>query len=121
MGSRAVLVALALLAASVPAFGQGRLEVTLLNAANNQPIAGAEVRLENPAIGSTATERTSAQGKARFSALSTAGEYTVSAPESAGFEAVRTSRIVLRTSADRSVTLLAAPRQSFAATIEAKG
>jgi hypothetical protein len=45
----------------------------------------------------------------------------VSAPESADFEAVQTSGIVLRTSADRSVTLLAAPRQSFAATIEVKG
>ena len=118
---RAILVALSLLAASAPAFAQAGLEVTLLNATDNRPIAGAEVRLENPAIGFSATERTSAQGKARFSALSTAGQYTVTAPESAGFEAAQTAGIVLRTNADRGVTLLAAPRQSFAETIEVKG
>jgi hypothetical protein len=114
------VAALSLLVAAAPARAQSRLEVTLLNAADLRPVAGAEVRLENPAIGVALAERTNAQGKARFSALSTAGEYTVSAPESADFAAVRNSGIVLRTNADRAVTLLAAPRQGFAATIEVK-
>lgn len=115
---RAIAAALPLLAASAPAFAQANLEVTLLNATNNQPVAGAEVRLENPAIGVAESGRTNAQGKVRFPSLSTAGQYTLTAPESADYEAATAEAIILRSNADRGVTLLAAPRETFAEAIE---
>lgn len=108
-------------AAALPALGQASLEVGLRNASNQLPVAGAEVRLDNAAIGFTASGVTNAQGKVRFPSLSTAGEYELTVAQSADFEAAKAGGISLRTNFDRSVTLALAPRQRFTESIDVKG
>ncbi|MFY9825234.1 MAG: TonB-dependent receptor [Thermoanaerobaculia bacterium] len=110
-------------AAALPALGQASLEIGLRNASNELPVAGAEVRLGNAAIGFTASGVTNAQGKVRFPSLSTAGEYMLTVPQSAEFEEAKVGGISLRTNFDRSVTLALAPRQprrEFTESIEVK-
>ena len=121
MPSRAGFALLLMMLASLPVLAQGSLEVTLRNAATDQPVVGAEVRLDNPAIGFTAAAATNGQGRVRFPSLSTAGEYTLTVAQSADFEAGKAGGISLRTNAARSVTLALAPRQAFAESIEVKG
>ena len=119
---RQVLLALLLTTvSSLPAFAQASLEVTLRNALNDQPVTGAEVRLENPATGFALSAPTNAQGKVRFPSLSTAGEYSLTVAESADFEEGKAGGVSLRSNVDRSVTLSMAPRQAFAESIEVTG
>ncbi|HEX4966313.1 MAG TPA: TonB-dependent receptor [Thermoanaerobaculia bacterium] len=116
----ALLLTFATFASALPAWAQASLEVTLRNASNDQPVAGAEVRLANPAIGFTTTGVTNGQGKVRFPSLPTAGEYALTAPQSADFEEGKADGINLRTNFDRSVTLSLAPRK-FTESITVKG
>jgi hypothetical protein len=118
---RAFLALLLMIAASLPAFAQASLEVALRNASNDQPVAGAEVRLENPAIGFSAKAVTNDQGKVRFPSLSTAGEYSLTVPASGDLEEGKAAGITLRTNFDRSLTLALAPRATFSESIEVKG
>lgn len=92
-----------------PTFAQAGLEVTVFHLQTGAPVPGVEVRLENAQTSLQAKELTNAQGKARFSALPTAGAYavTVAAP---GFYEARAESMVLRSNFDRSVTLTLAPR-----------
>jgi hypothetical protein len=106
-----------LLAAAGPLLAQAGLEVAVFSQGTAQPLAGIEVRVENPQTHFFAKDRTNAQGKVRFPALSTAGAYTVGIDESDAFYAAKAGDLVLRSNFDRSVTLSLTPKATVAEAI----
>jgi len=104
------------LAASA-AWADSGLEVTVFRQGSLEPVAGAEVLVENPSIAFTARERTDALGQARFGPLSTAGAYTVTVAEGPGHYPARAEGLVLRSNFQHSVTLSLVPRAATSETI----
>jgi outer membrane receptor for ferrienterochelin and colicin len=103
-------VLLGLLALPSAAGAQAVIEVTVFNQQTQDPVAGAEVVLENTQTQYTARARSDERGKARFPALSTAGSYTVKASSGDAFYESKAEGVVLRSNFDRSVTLSLVPR-----------
>jgi len=97
---------------------QANLEVNVVSQGSGTAVVGASVVLTNAQIGLEQRSLTNAVGKARFTALSTAGSYVIAVEESAALGAVRSGEISLRSNADRSVTLAVASKASVAETIE---
>lgn len=95
----------------VTAFGQGGLDVTVLNAPDRNPSADVLVRVVNAQIGLQRQAVTNARGKVRFEGLPTSGEYVISTPENDAFHAVETEPITLRANFLRSATLIRTPLQ----------
>ncbi len=88
------------------AWAQASLEVSVVNAISKQAVADLPVVLNNTGTGQRAETWTDEQGKARFSGLGTSGSYIVSTAETASYEATQSTNITLRSTFDRSVTLL---------------
>ncbi|MCU0425987.1 MAG: TonB-dependent receptor [Candidatus Kapabacteria bacterium] len=88
---------------------QVSLEITVLNGTDKSPVVNTPVMLSNTDIGFKAQLQSNAQGKVRFTGLSTAGKYTVSAEATDNFRAAKITNIVLRTSFERSVNLVLTP------------
>jgi len=104
---RRILLATAFAAAALTsgaAFAEGALEVLVLDAPGGKPVAGAPVRLINPATGFTAERATDADGRAVFPALATSGAYVASSGEASS------APVELRTNFRSAVTLLAGKR-----------
>lgn len=91
------------------ALAQISLEVTVLSGLTKNPIESITVTLSNPAIGFKAQAVSNAQGKIRFTGLSTAGVYMLSSEPTEEFRAASLSNIMLRTSFERSVNLVLTP------------
>ena len=90
-------------------FAQISLEITVLNGTDRSPVPNTLVTLSNADIGFKSQAQSNAQGKVRFTGLSTAGKYTVSADATDNFRAAKITNIVLRTSFERSVNLVLTP------------
>lgn len=103
--------------AASSAWADSGLEVTVFRQGSLAPVAGAEVRVENPSIAYTARERTDALGQARFGPLSTAGAYMVAVAEGPDHYAARAEGLVLRSNFQHAVTLSLVPRASASETI----
>jgi len=99
-----------LVISGTPAFAQAGIEVTVFQAATQQPLAEIEVLVENPQTRYAAKARTDAQGKARFDALSTAGTYIVQVTETEGFLEAKVADLTLRSNFERSVVLSLTPK-----------
>ncbi len=118
--NRAVLFLFALLSGivllSLPtplAAQQASLEVLVLDQGTAAPLVGTEVILANSDLGLRSAATTNAQGKARFSSLSTAGKYRVSVAETATAYGIDSGELSLRANFDRSVTLSLAPKETL--------
>ncbi|MFM7378159.1 MAG: carboxypeptidase-like regulatory domain-containing protein, partial [Erythrobacter sp.] len=103
----------ALMAASMvwvaPAHAQqAGIEVTVVDA-EGAPVAGAEVLVENPAIGLARTLVTDARGAVRLDGVTTAGAYRVSVPNAPGFAPLAARDVELRSNFTRSVILQLQP------------
>lgn len=94
------------LVSALPAAAQAGLEVTVVEREGGDPVAGAEVLLENPDIGYTTRAATNGQGKVRFAALSTAGSYTIVVSPTGDLLEQCAENIVLRANSVASVKLL---------------
>ena len=73
------------------------------------PVSGAEVVVENAAIGLSRTLTTDARGTVRLDGVSTAGEYRVAVPAAPGFAPLAAQAIALRSNFTRSVILQLQP------------
>lgn len=109
---RPLLLAALLLSLAAPLWAQASLEVTVLDGATGQPLAGAEVRLANEATGFSAKTLSNDQGKARFRALGTAGLYRVTAAASEGREGL-SGELSLRSNGDSGIVLSLWPAGYF--------
>ncbi len=87
------------------------LEVTVLNVLTRAPVEGVEVVLVNGSIGYHGSAKSNAQGKVRFTGLTTSGSYEVLTAGNDDFNEGRISGIVLRSNADRSVNLALVPKK----------
>ena len=99
------LAASALLIPSV-SWAQASLEVSVVDANGRQPVANLPVELNNIGTGQSAETITDQQGKARFIGLGTSGSYIVSTGDTDLYEPTISKSIILRSTFDRSVTLL---------------
>ena len=77
-----------------------------MDANGRQPVANLPVELNNIGTGQNAETITDQQGKARFIGLGTSGSYIVSTGETDLYEPTISKSIILRSTFDRSVTLL---------------
>jgi len=99
------VVAAACVIAAPPAMAQqAGIEIAVVDA-GGLPVAGAEVVVENAAIGLARALVTDARGAVRLEGLSTAGEYRVSVPAAPGFAPLVARAIELRANFTRSVIL----------------
>ncbi len=87
-------------------YAQADLEINIVSAADNQPISSLKIQLKNPQIGFSAERLTNEQGKVKFSALSTSGEYQVFTEENEEFYPMESNSFVLRSQQKSSVSLL---------------
>ena len=114
LGLFGTLAVLFLFVAAMPvAYAQAGLDVRVLNTQTGAPVEGALVRVTNERIGFNAQRRTSAQGTARWSGLSTSGQYDVFVEETDTFYEARVENVSLRANYTRSVTLLLSPISEF--------
>lgn len=91
---------------AAPAFAQqAGLQVRVVDAATDAPVPGIEVRIENAAIGYARVARTDEEGSVRLEALSTAGSYSVTTPETDAWAAAGPVTVALRSNFSQSVTL----------------
>ena len=102
--SAGALGAAALVLAPPAMAQQAGIEIAVVDE-GGAPVADAEVKIANPAIGLTRTLRTDARGRVQLDGLTTAGEYLVSVPASDRYEALAAQAVKLRANFARSVTL----------------
>lgn len=108
-------IAAALVAFAVPAHAQqAGLQIALVDAATDEPVADAEVIIENSAIGFSRTLRSDANGFVRIEGLTTAGRYSVKANSSPDAPDRVEAEITLRANFTSSVTLRLAPSSNDA-------
>ena len=91
------------LISSSSVWAQANLEINL--SSGNQPLPFVPLKVKNPAIGFDQSQTTNAQGKARFSSLSTSGTYTIEVPESQQYQGQRISGIRLISNQTKTVNL----------------
>ena len=104
--NRFFLLITALLCASLSAFAQTDLTVTVLDLLRQKPLSGKTVYLENPAIGLSLSAQTNTQGQLQFRALPANGIYRVFTRPGDDFAEAVSENIELRANARRSVMLL---------------
>src|SRR5476651_1823268 len=110
---RALVIGIVLaMAHSALVFAQASLDISTIDAATNAPVAGVLLKLDNSAIGYTATATTDAQGKARLSGLGTSGLYVVTVPESRQYRASQSAPIDLRSLFTSSTVISLSPAVS---------
>jgi len=93
-------------------FAQAGLEVTVFQKLTGDPIQNIELTLTNSSIGFSQRATTSEQGKARFTNLSTSGEYTVSIPETEAYYGLVTDPLQLRSTTVRSITMVLSAKRT---------
>lgn len=96
-----------------PVFAQANLEVTVVEGATGKPQPGLEVEVTNTATGYRVKAPTNAQGKVRFLALTTGGEYEVKTAATEAFGEALAGGVRLRSNFDTSVTLELVRRETF--------
>ncbi|HQU73199.1 MAG TPA: TonB-dependent receptor [Calditrichia bacterium] len=109
---RLLLLCLSLLLSGA-VLAQADLEVSLFDLLNGEPLSQKTVTLSNPDIGLSREKVTSAQGKVRFSGLSTAGAYRVTVAESENHQSVTSDPVILRSNQKSSVILEVPQKQEF--------
>lgn len=115
-------IAAALVAFAVPAHAQqAGLQIAVVDAATDEPIAHAEVIVENSAIGFSRTLRSDANGFVRIEGLTTAGRYSVKANRSPDAPDRVEAEITLRSNFTSSVTLRLAPSSNDAIIVTGAG
>ncbi len=92
-----------LLAVATATFAQVDLDVSVIEYRENTPLSNITVTLTNESIGFSAEKTTDANGRATFIGISLAGMYTVKVAETADFNDVTKSNIVLRSQTNASV------------------
>ncbi len=101
---------LAAIACAAPAMAQqAGIQIALVDAANNQPAADIEVRIENEDIGFSRTLRSDAQGFVRIEGLTTAGTYRVTTRVAGAYASDQQASVTLRANFTSSVTLRLTP------------
>jgi outer membrane receptor protein involved in Fe transport len=114
----AALGAVSLLLAPPVLAQQAGIEIAVV-APDGRPVADAEVVIENRAIGLVRKLRTDARGRVKVDGLTTAGEYVVSVPATAGFGTLAARPIALRANFASSVTLQLASADEQSITVTA--
>ncbi len=114
----AALVAASVMVAPAVQAQQAGIAITVIDE-TGAPIAGAEVLVENPAIGFARTLTTDARGAVRIDGATTAGAYQVSVPAAPGYAPVAAQAIELRANFTRSVVLQLRPSGEAAITVTA--
>ncbi len=104
----AAMIAASMICAPTAHAQQAGIEVTVVDD-TGAPVAGAEVLVENPAIGLARTLVTDARGAVRLDGVTTAGAYRVSVPNAPGFAPLAAQAIELRSNFTRSVILQLQP------------
>lgn len=104
----AALAAASMIVAPAAQAQQAGIAITVVDP-QGAPVSGAEVVVENAAIGLSRTLTTDARGTVRLDGVSTAGEYRVAVPAAPGFEPLAAQAIALRSNFTRSVILQLQP------------
>ncbi|MBK6801028.1 MAG: TonB-dependent receptor [Novosphingobium sp.] len=122
--SRLLLSASAFVAAALAAPAQAQqagMQIALVDAASGEPVTGADVIIENPAIGYSRKARSDAQGFVRIEGLSTSGSYRVTTLHTAShpgrFQNDEQAEVELRANFTSSVTLRLTPVGSGTITV----
>lgn len=100
----AALAAACVIGAPAAYAQQAGIEVTVVDG-EGAPVAGAQVVVENAAIGFNRTLVTDARGAVRLDGVTTGGAYQVSVPAAPGFAPLAAQAIELRSNFTRSVIL----------------
>ena len=104
------LCALAITAFASPALAQqAGIQIAVVDAATGEPVANAEVRIENAEIGFSRTIQSDERGLARVEGLTTAGTYRVTTSAGDEYAADQQASVTLRANFTSSVTLRLAP------------
>ncbi|MCM0000256.1 MAG: TonB-dependent receptor [Erythrobacter sp.] len=104
----AALAAASVICAPAALAQQAGIEITVVTS-EGAPVAGAEVVIENAAIGLTRTLVTDASGTVRLDGVTTGGAYQVSVPSAPGFAPLAAQAVELRANFTRSVILQLQP------------
>ncbi|NJK89164.1 MAG: TonB-dependent receptor [Myxococcales bacterium] len=88
------------------ALAQVSLNVTVLDAASREAIAGIRVDLANETTGTTLSEVTNDSGQARFGGLETGGAWVATTERTERYEAASSEPLSLRSRFEQSLTLL---------------
>ncbi|WP_292684998.1 TonB-dependent receptor [Novosphingobium sp.] len=119
-----MLSASAFVAAALAAPAQAQqagMQIALVDAASGEPVTGADVIIENPAIGYSRKARSDAQGFVRIEGLSTSGSYRVTTLHTAShpgrFQNDEQAEVELRANFTSSVTLRLTPVGSGTITV----
>ncbi|MBA4163253.1 MAG: TonB-dependent receptor [Erythrobacter sp.] len=100
------LYALAIAAFASPALAQqAGIQIAVVDAATGEPVANAEVRIENAEIGFSRTIQSDERGLARVEGLTTAGTYHVTTSAGDEYAADQQASVTLRANFTSSVTL----------------
>jgi len=113
------LVSISALIAQPAHAQQAGLQIAVIDAETGEAIAGAEVVIENKAIGLRRVETSNAQGMVRLEALTTGGAYIVSASGSDQYEGSEARPVSLRSNFASSVTLRLQPAGAAAIVVTA--
>src|SRR5687767_391986 len=111
--SRSVLCAAVLCLAFTPVFAQSTLEVTVIDAGSESPVAGVALTLTHQAIGLESSATTNAQGKARFLSLPTGGPYVLVAAGGTVYGDATVEDVRIRSNQISSLTLALQPRPAL--------
>ena len=102
----ALFSATAIVAFATPAVAQqAGLQISVVRNDDGEPVANAEVKIENRAIGYSRTARTDDFGRLRLDVLQTSGVYTVSVLAGDGYESATANPISLRSNFTDSVVI----------------
>lgn len=100
----AALTAASVICAPAAHAQQAGIEITVVTS-EGAPVAGAQVVVENPAIGFARTLVTDTRGVVRLDGVTTGGAYQVSVPSAPGFAPLAAQGVELRSNFTRSVIL----------------
>lgn len=96
---------------------QAGIRIALVDAQSGAPLADADVRIENAAIGYVRTLRSDAQGFVRVEGLTTAGIYTVTPVQGGRYANDGGASVTLRANFTSSVTLRLSPAEGGPITV----
>jgi outer membrane receptor protein involved in Fe transport len=99
---------------------QAGLTITVVTESGGEPVADAELTIENPAIGFRQQLRTDAAGQARVAGLSTSGDYVVRLAPGPAWGGVASQPLELRSNYARGLTLQAPARADATETVEVR-
>ncbi|MBY0511449.1 MAG: TonB-dependent receptor [Rhodospirillaceae bacterium] len=114
-GLKTILILCFAMGTPLTAWAQATLDVTVIDVGTGTPAAGISVTLENPDTGFSSAAVTDERGRAYFGGLATSGAYVVKSAESGAYAAAQTTPVQLRSTFDRTVTLLLSRNGGIAA------